>query len=126
LPNPLKADFAVTPIVEQAFTFIKLLNKELNDEVCDATEDELISEAGNTIINLYTLEFKSLMIALKHPFRVWGQKWQAYYIAPLQPPTLATFRSWGSSAGAGRVRPAGAKIRDETFLRQNVLVNIII
>ena len=27
-----------------------------------------------------------------------------------QPPTLATFRSWGSSAGAGRVRPAGAKI----------------
>ena len=23
-------------------------------------------------------------------------------IAPLQPPTLATFRSWGSSAGAGR------------------------
>ena len=27
-----------------------------------------------------------------------------------QPPTLATFRSWGISAGAGRVRPAGAKI----------------
>jgi len=27
-----------------------------------------------------------------------------------QPLTLATFRSWGSSAGAGRVRPAGAKI----------------
>jgi hypothetical protein len=23
-------------------------------------------------------------------------------IAPLQPPTLATFRFWGSSAGAGR------------------------
>jgi hypothetical protein len=23
-------------------------------------------------------------------------------MAPLQPPTLATFRSWGSSAGAGR------------------------
>jgi hypothetical protein len=30
-----------------------------------------------------------------------------------QPPTLATFRSWGSSAGAGRVRPAGAKIREK-------------
>ena len=27
-----------------------------------------------------------------------------------QPPTLATFRSWGSSAGAGRVRPADANI----------------
>lgn len=39
-----------------------------------------------------------------------NKKWQAYYIAPLQPPTLATFRSWGSSAGAGRVRPAGANI----------------
>jgi hypothetical protein len=31
-----------------------------------------------------------------------------------QPPTLATFRSWGSSAGAGRVRPAGANIRKLT------------
>ena len=47
----------------------------------------------------------------KLPFRGWGQKkWQAYYIAPLQPPTLAIFRSWGSSAGAGRVRPAAANI----------------
>ena len=27
-----------------------------------------------------------------------------------QPPTLAAFRPWGSSAGAGRVRPAAAKI----------------
>ena len=41
------------------------------------------------------------------------KKWQAYYIAPLQPPTLAVFRPWGSSAGAGRVRPAGAKIRKQ-------------
>jgi len=31
-------------------------------------------------------------------------------IAPLQPPTLATFRSWGSSAGAGRAGLPGAKI----------------
>ena len=44
-----------------------------------------------------------------------AKKWQANYIAPLQPPTLATFRSWGSSAGAGRVRPAAAKIRDGWF-----------
>jgi len=34
-----------------------------------------------------------------------------------QPPTLATFRSWGSSAGAGRVRPADAKIT--VFLKEN-------
>ena len=31
---------------------------------------------------------------------------QATYIAPLQPSTLAIFRSWGSSKGAGRVRLA--------------------
>jgi hypothetical protein len=30
-------------------------------------------------------------------------------IAPLQPPTLATFRSWGSSAGAGRAGLPGGK-----------------
>jgi len=36
---------------------------------------------------------------------------QATYIAPLQPSTLATFRSWGSSTGAGRIRLAqGAKL----------------
>jgi hypothetical protein len=42
----------------------------------------------------------------------WGgnKKWQAYHIAPLQPPTLAVFRPWGSSVGAGRMRPAGAKL----------------
>jgi len=27
-----------------------------------------------------------------------------------QPPTLAAFRPWEDSAGAGRVRPAAAKI----------------
>lgn len=27
-----------------------------------------------------------------------------------QPPILAAFRPWGGSAGAGRVRPAAAKI----------------
>jgi len=44
-----------------------------------------------------------------------NKKWQANYIAPLQPRTLATFRSWGSSAGAGRVRPAVAKIGRYVF-----------
>lgn len=31
-------------------------------------------------------------------------------IAPLQPPTLATFRSWGNSAGAGRTGLIRCKI----------------
>jgi hypothetical protein len=31
-----------------------------------------------------------------------GEKKGKPNIAPLQPPTLATFRSWGDSAGAGR------------------------
>jgi len=34
------------------------------------------------------------------------KKGQATHIAPLRPPTLATFRSWGISAGAGRMRLA--------------------
>jgi len=60
-----------------------------------------------------------MCIQLKSPFRparaeqtgVRGnKKWQVTYIAPLQPPTLAAFPPWGSSAGAGRARPAAAKI----------------
>jgi len=39
------------------------------------------------------------------------KKWQAPHIAPLQPLILAAFRPWGGSTGAGRVRPAAAKIR---------------
>src|SRR5687768_7519733 len=31
-------------------------------------------------------------------------------IAPLQPPTLASFRTWGSSVGAGRTSLPGVKI----------------
>ena len=34
-------------------------------------------------------------------------------IAPLQPPTLAAFRPWGSSAGAGRADLPGAKLIKE-------------
>jgi len=40
-----------------------------------------------------------------------NKKRQADYIAPLQPLILAAFRPWGGSAGAGRVRPACANIR---------------
>ena len=34
----------------------------------------------------------------------------SYLHRTAQPSTLATFRSWGSSTGAGRIRLAGAKI----------------
>ena len=37
-------------------------------------------------------------------------------IASLQPPTLATFRSWGSSAGADRADlPGGKSIKESGF-----------
>ena len=39
-----------------------------------------------------------------------GKKKGKPNIAPLQPPTLATFRSWGDSAGAGRAGLLAAKI----------------
>ena len=31
------------------------------------------------------------------------KKEQAYYIAPLQPLTLASVKTWGNSEGAGRI-----------------------
>ena len=36
------------------------------------------------------------------------KKRQANHIAPLQPPTLAPVKAWGSSEGAGRIAPASA------------------
>ena len=39
-----------------------------------------------------------------------------------QPPTLATFRSWGSSAGAGRVRPADANIKNFKRPFENTII----
>jgi hypothetical protein len=54
-----------------------------------------------------------MLIVLKN-CRRWSaeknKKWQATHIAPLQPLILAAFLPWGGSAGAGRARPAGAKI----------------
>ncbi len=47
----------------------------------------------------------------------WNKKMAGLLHRTAQPPTLATFRSWGSSAGAGRVRPADAKIT--VFLKEN-------
>jgi hypothetical protein len=49
-----------------------------------------------------------------------NKKRQAYYIAPLQPLTLAAFPPWEGSAGAGRVRPAGRKYTEaETIIIGN-------
>jgi len=39
-------------------------------------------------------------------YRSTKKRGQATHIAPLQPSTLATFRSWGGSTGAGRMRLA--------------------
>ena len=54
------------------------------------------------------METRGLFLSIRNE----KEKRQANYIAPLQPPTLAAFRPWGSSAGAGRVRPAGRKYRE--------------
>ena len=42
-----------------------------------------------------------------------GKSGQDTYIAPLQPSTLAAFRPWGSSIGAGRISLA----RDKSNLK---------
>ena len=56
---------------------------------------------------------------IRVPFDSYGaKKCQATHIAPLQPPTLATFRSWGSSAGAGRMRPGAANVGGYVFYEQ--------
>ena len=39
------------------------------------------------------------------------KKWVSYLYRTAQPLTLATFRSWGISAGAGRIRLTRRKIR---------------
>lgn len=45
------------------------------------------------------------------PFERSEQKKMADYLhRTAQPPILAAFRPWGGSAGAGRARPAGAKV----------------
>ena len=49
------------------------------------------------------------------------KKWQATHIAPLQPPILAAFLPWGGSAGAGRVRPANAKVMNYSKLVDAIL-----
>ena len=43
------------------------------------------------------------------------KKEQAYYIAPLQPPTLAPVKAWGSSEGAGRIGLALIRVQNYCF-----------
>ena len=53
------------------------------------------------------------------------QKKPASYLhRTAQPHTLAIFRSWGSSAGAGRIRLAGCKYRK--MRRNNLLLKLLI
>lgn len=40
-----------------------------------------------------------------------------------QPPILAVFLPWGGSAGAGRVRPAGAKVVKQIGFPTNFELN---
>jgi hypothetical protein len=50
---------------------------------------------------------------------------QATHIAPLQPLTLASFQTWGDSAGAGRMRLArGHKSNTLFFLFKHLLKKI--
>ena len=51
---------------------------------------------------------KTIVISFSNSL-IHSLKRQAPHIAPLQPLILAVFLPWGSSAGAGRVRPAGCK-----------------
>lgn len=44
-----------------------------------------------------------------------GKKMAGYSHRTAQPPILAVFLPWGSSAGAGRARPAEAKVRIESY-----------
>jgi hypothetical protein len=46
-----------------------------------------------------------------------NKKWVSYLYRTAQPPTLASFRTWGSSAGAGRIRLTRRK--SINFVTQN-------
>jgi len=50
----------------------------------------------------------------------------SYLHRTAQPSTLATFRSWGSSTGAGRIRLAGANIGQKKLLGKISTQNILL
>ena len=84
--------------------------KRLLDNNCLPISEMIYCDLFKTTIKIQNLEsrFKYLGFKLSEDFFAGNSKkeGQATYIAPLQPPTLASFRTWGSSAGAGRVRLA--------------------
>jgi hypothetical protein len=51
-------------------------------------------------------------------------KMASYLHRTAQPFTLATFRSWGSSTGAGRIRLAAANIAKIKFMASAFLSNL--
>jgi len=55
------------------------------------------------------------------------QKKPASYLhRTAQPHTLAIFRSWGSSVGAGRIRLAGCKYKVYCLIEKSISKNLLI
>jgi len=53
-----------------------------------------------------------MVMVKKRNYLLEEKKMASYLHRTAQPFTLATFRSWGSSTGAGRIRLASANIQD--------------
>jgi len=54
-----------------------------------------------------------------------AKKMASYLHRTAQPLTLAAFRPWGSSAGAGRIRLAAANIGELCFIKIDALQSLI-
>jgi hypothetical protein len=57
------------------------------------------------------MSYQLINKGIKKPLQVPGLKKAGELHRTAQPPTLAAFRPWEGSAGAGRVRPAAANIQ---------------
>ena len=64
-----------------------------------------LNQKGKEVLNKKARVYLLLDIQEKKP--------ASYLHRTAQPHTLAIFRSWGSSAGAGRIRLAGCKYKDQ-------------
>ncbi len=60
-------------------------------------------------MNISSTEKKHFIYKL-FQWRLYKIKMASYLHRTAQPSTLATFRSWGSSTGAGRIRLANANV----------------
>lgn len=85
----------------------------LDNAICCHTNVAILTIVSPSIIQKIEMACLALAVLSFNRFmKMWrNKKWQAPHIAPLQPSILAAFRPWGGSTGAGRVRPAAAKIR---------------